>query len=102
MSCAACGVGDAISRIRLADTGRVQTCSVVSRSYPGVAVPFVAAVIQIDGGGVVRGTLRDATTESPGPPIGMPVRIYIEDTGQRDPGGRPFYSHVFRPVQSSP
>jgi hypothetical protein len=32
----------------------------------------------------------------------MPVRICIEDTGQRDLGGRPFYSHVFRPVKSSP
>src|SRR6266851_3601998 len=102
MSCAACGKGDSISRIRLSDTGRIRTCSVVSRSYPGVAVPFVAAVVQIDGGGVVRGTLRDAITESPGPKIGTPVRIYIEDTGQRDPGGRPFFSHVFRPVKSSP
>jgi uncharacterized OB-fold protein len=100
MACAACGKGDLISRIRLADTGRVRTCSVVSRSYPGIAVPFVAAVVQIDGGGVVRGTLRDATTEGPGPKIGTPVRIYIEDTGQRDPAGRPFYSHVFRPVKS--
>jgi len=102
MACAACGRGDSISRIRLADTGRLRTCSVVSRSYPGVPVPFVAAVVQIDGGGVVRGTLRDATTEIPGPKIGTPVRICIEDTGQRDPGGRPLYVHVFRPVKASP
>jgi len=102
MACAACGMGDSISRIRLANTGRIRTCSVVSRSYPGVPVPFVAAVVQIDGGGVVRGTLRDTMTEIPGPEIGSPVRIFIEDTGQRDPNGRPLYSHVFRPVKASP
>jgi len=102
MACAACGMGDSISRIRLADTGRIRTCSIVSRSYPGVPVPFVAAVVQIDGGGVVRGTLRDTMTDIPGPKIGTPVRICIEDTGQRDPGGRPLYSHVFRLVKASP
>jgi uncharacterized OB-fold protein len=102
LACAACGSGGSISRIRLADTGRIRVCSVVSRSYPGVPVPFIAAVVQIDGGGVVRGTLRDATTERPGPAIGTPVRICIEDTGQRDAGGRPFYAHVFRPVKAAP
>ncbi len=99
MACAACGSGNSMSTVRLAGTGRIRTCSVVSRSYPGIPVPFVAAVVQIDGGGVVRGTMRDAKTDVPGPIIGTPVRICIEDTGQRDPAGRPFYSHVFRPVK---
>lgn len=101
LSCAACGKGDSIFRIRLADTGRIRTCSVVSRSYPGVPVPFVAAVVQIDGGGVVRGTLLGAIPENPSTEIGKQVRICIEDTGQRDPTGRPFYSHVFRPGKAS-
>jgi uncharacterized OB-fold protein len=101
MSCAACGMGDSISRIRLADTGRIRTCSVVSRSYPGVPVPFVAAVVQIDGGGVVRGTLSGAIPENPGTEIGRTVRICIEDSGQRDPAGRPLYSHIFRAMKAS-
>lgn len=101
LSCAACGRGDSISRIRLADTGRIRTCSVVSRSYPGVPVPFIAAVVQIDGGGVVRGTLRGAIPDNPATEIGRPVQIRIEDTGQRDFAGRPFYSHVFRAVKAS-
>lgn len=101
VACAACGMGDSISHIRLAGTGRVRTCSVVSRSYPGVPVPFIAAVVEIDGGGVVRGTLCGPIPENPLAEIGRPVRICIEDTGQRDPSGRPFYSHVFRPMKAS-
>lgn len=97
VACAACGASDAISHIRLADTGRVRTCTVVNRSYPGVPVPFIAAVVEIDRGGVVRGTLHAPIPEDPGVEVGRPVRICIEDTGQRDTAGRPFYSHVFRP-----
>jgi hypothetical protein len=73
----------------------------VSRSYPGVPVPFVAAVVQIDGGGVVRGTFHDEIPGNPGTEVGRAVRICIEDTGQRDPAGRPFYSHIFRTVKAS-
>lgn len=102
VACAACGKSDSISHVRLADTGRVRTCAVVNRSYPGVPVPFIAAVVEIDGGGVVRGTLQDVIPENPLADIGKPVRICIEDTGQRDPTGRPFFSHIFRPIGASP
>ena len=102
LACAACGTGNSISHIRLGNTGRVRTCSVISRSYPGVPVPFIAAVVEIDGGGVIRGTLQGAIPENPLAEVGNPVRICIEDTGQRDAAGRPFYSHVFRPVKASP
>ena len=99
-ACAACGASDAISQVRLADTGRVRTCTVINRSYPGVPVPFIAAVVELDGGGVVRGTLRAPVPDDPRIEIGRRVRICIEDTGQRDPAGRPFYSQVFRPEAS--
>jgi hypothetical protein len=101
VACAACGNGDSIARIRLAETGRVRTCTIINRSYPGVPVPFIAAVVEIDGGGVVRGTMLGPIPENPSTQFGKPVRISIEDTGQRDGAGRPFYSHVFRPVEKT-
>ncbi len=100
VACAACGAND-ITHIRLADTGRIRTYSIINRSYPGVPVPFIAAVVNIDGGGVVRGTLHGAIPADPIAEVGRPVRICIDDTGQRDPSGRPFYSHIFRPVEVS-
>lgn len=101
LACAACGARDSMTVVRLPDTGRVRTCTVINRSYPGVAVPFIAAVVDIDGGGVVRGTLRSKIPDNPLTQFGRAVRICIEDTGQRDAEGRPFYSHVFRPVEAS-
>lgn len=100
-ACAACGAADAISHVRLADSGRIRTATVISRSYPGVPVPFIAAVIEIDGGGIVRGTLHDKIPDDPMSIIGRPVRICIEDTGQTDASGAPFYCHLFRPLEAS-
>ena len=73
VACAACGTGGAISHIRLADTERVRTCTVVNRSYPGVRVSLIAAVVEIEGGRVVRGTLRGPVPDKPGTEIGKRV-----------------------------
>lgn len=101
VACAACGTNGCITPLRLADTGRVRTCTVINRSYPGVPVPFIAAVIDIDGGGVVRGTLRGDIPADPVAEVGRPVRICIEDSGQRDAAGRAFYSQIFRPLEAA-
>jgi uncharacterized protein len=98
-ACAACGAIDSITQVRLARTGRIRTCTVINRSYPGVPVPFVAAVIDIDGGGVVRGTLHGPIPDDPVAEVGRPVRISVEDSGQRDALGRPYYAQVFRPQE---
>lgn len=99
VACAACGANGSIAHIRLAETGRIRTCTVINRSYPGVPVPFVAAVVDIDGGGVVRGTFRGAIPSDPVAEVGRPVRICIEDSGQRDDSGRAYYSQVFRSME---
>lgn len=99
--CARCGEIAQLSHVRLGDTGRIRTCTVITRSYPGVPVPFIAAVIAIDGGGIVRGTLHGEIPADPVAEIGKPVRISIEDTGQRDPAGRPFYAQTFRPMETA-
>ncbi|MBB6427895.1 Zn-ribbon domain-containing OB-fold protein [Sphingopyxis sp. JAI128] len=101
VACAACGANDSVTQVRLSDKGRIRTCTVVHRSYPGVPVPFIAAVIDIDGGGVVRGTLRGPIPSDPVAEVGRPVRICVEDTGQRDALGRAFYSQVFRPLEAA-
>jgi uncharacterized protein len=99
VACAACGANDSIVHIQLATTGRIRTCTVINRSYPGVPVPFVAAVVDIDGGGVVRGTFYGDIPADPVAAVGNPVRICVEDTGQRDALGRHFYAQVFRSVE---
>lgn len=97
IACASCGTQGALTFVRLGMSGRVRTCATIHRSYPGVTVPFVAAVVDLDGGGVIRGTLHTKLPDDPSSEVGKTVRVCIEDSGQRDHSGRAYYCHVFRP-----
>lgn len=71
--CGRCG-GTAFSRRRLGAEGTLLTFTVVHRSAPGVAVPFISGVVRLDGGGAVRANLLG----DPDPariPLGGRVRL---------------------------
>src|ERR1700693_3062974 len=55
--CARCGARDAMTAAALATTGKVHVWTEVHRSLPGVATPFIFAIVDLDGGGVVKGNL---------------------------------------------
>src|SRR2546430_17743261 len=57
----ACGrcFGTSFERRRMANTGTVRSFTIVHRAAPGVAVPYVSAIVELDGGGVVRANIRD-------------------------------------------
>ena len=68
----------------------------VERSYPGVAVPFVSAIVDLDGGLALKGTLRGASAESLR--MGLPVRLVFDDAGgARDKEGAPYIGFHFVP-----
>ena len=72
-ACGRCG-GTSFTRRRLAGTGTLLTFTVVHRSAPGVEVPFVSGLVQLDGGGTVRANLRvDPAAERI--PLGGRVRL---------------------------
>lgn len=93
MACAACG-SRTVEPVNLGMNGRIAAHTVVHRSFPGVQTPFVSVVVDLDGGGCVKGTLVQAD------PLADPperVRMIFRDTGQRDPQGRAFLCHAFVP-----
>lgn len=94
LACPACGARDALATAPFAGAGTIHAHTVVHRSYPGVETPFVAVVVDLDGGGTLRGTLREADPLAP-PPDRVALRFV--DSGQRDRQGRPFLSYVFVP-----
>ena len=93
LGCPACG-SRAVEPVELASSGTIAAHTVVHRSFPGVATPFVSVVVDLDGGGAVKGTLAGVD------PLATPpdrVRMVFRDTGQVDPQGRPFLCYVFEP-----
>lgn len=94
LACPACGTRDTLRPVRLGRTGRIAAHTVVHRSYAGVKVPFVFVVVDLDGGGSVRGTLIDA---DPLAELAAEQRVdmVFRDTGQKDPDGKSFLSYYF-------
>lgn len=97
IACRACAVRHPPAAFRAAGQGRLYSWTVVARSYPGVAVPFVSAIVDLDDGPTLKGTLRgvDPATLV----AGMPVAVRFDDAGGAvDKEGAAFVGFHFVPV----
>jgi uncharacterized OB-fold protein len=101
LACASCGRRDTVEPVRLGTKGRLYNFTVVHRSYPGVPVPFVSAIVDLDDGGSLRGTLIDVEPDAAKLPYDMPVEVVFRDAGQTSPDGKPFVSYCFVPAQGA-
>lgn len=101
MACASCGGRDSISAVQLSTKGKLYNYTIVHRSFPGVKVPFVAAIVDLDDGASLRGTLLDVEPNPDKLPRDLPVDMVFRDTGQKNAEGTPFVSYFFAPAQGA-
>jgi uncharacterized OB-fold protein len=73
-ACAQCGQDQFSTRV-LTDTGVVRAFTIVHRATPGVPVPYVSAVVDLDGGGVVKANLIAVEPTPDAIELGMRVRM---------------------------
>ena len=100
MACRACASRTAPGAFTAKETGKLYSWSVVHRSYPGVAVPFVSAIVDLDDGLTLKGTLRGVTEADLR--AGLPVRLTFDDAGgARDGEGAPYVGFHFTPLSDS-
>jgi uncharacterized OB-fold protein len=94
MACRACASRVPPEVYRSAETGTLYTWSVVYRSYPGVVVPFVSAIVDLDGGLSFKGTLNGVAPDALR--AGMPVRLIFDQAGGAvDADGNPYVGFHF-------
>jgi uncharacterized OB-fold protein len=96
--CARCSDRSAMRVIRLADTGKVYSFTIVRRSYPGVKTPFVDVTIDLDGGGHVKGTLEDVEPHPEAIPFDLPVQLRFRETVPVGSDGQKYISYYFVPA----
>lgn len=84
-ACAKCG-GTTFGRRRLADKGTVRAFTIVQRAAPGVPSPYVSAVVDLDGGGVVKANLVEVEPNPEKIKLGMPVEMVTFVAGTDDEG----------------
>ncbi|GGE00586.1 hypothetical protein GCM10011529_03530 [Polymorphobacter glacialis] len=99
-TCAKCTARDKMEPIHLATTGRLYDFTIVHRSFPGVKTPFVDAIVDLDDGAHIKGTLIGVDPDPARIAFDMPVRLEFREA---IPVGadRPYLTYVFVPAEGA-
>jgi uncharacterized OB-fold protein len=80
------GGGTEFRRKALGSTGKVRSFTIVHRAVPGVPTPYVSAIVDLDGGGVVKTNLLKIDPDPAVVQLGMPVKLTTFVAGTDDDG----------------
>ena len=96
-TCANCGTSGRFEAKRLGDTGTLYVYSIVHRSFPGIEVPYVSSIVDLDGGGTVKGNLIGIDPDPEKIQMGMPVEVVYEIAPAKDADGNEYLTYYFQP-----
>ena len=85
-ACAHCGKTARSARRRLGTTGVVRSFAIVHQAAPGVPVPYVSSVVDLDGGGDVKANVVNIEPEPEHVSLGMKVQLTTFVAGTDDEG----------------
>ncbi|MCG8591903.1 MAG: Zn-ribbon domain-containing OB-fold protein [Proteobacteria bacterium] len=96
--CSKCGTRDQLKPLRLANEGSLYSFSIVHRSFPGIETPYISAIVDLEGGGTVKGNLIGIDPDPEKISFGMPVQVVYKDAlGRKDKEGNSYLSYFFQP-----
>lgn len=96
-TCSSCGAREKLSPVKLANRGELYVYSIVHRSFPGVEVPYVSAVVDLEGGGTVKGNLIGIDPDPEKIEFGMPVETVFKIAPRKDRDGNEYLTYYFQP-----
>ena len=97
-ACSKCSARGEIQAVKLSNTGKLYAYCIVCRSFPGIEVPYVSAIVDLDGGGTVKGNLINIEPDPKKIKFGMPVEVVYKDAlGRKDREGNSYISYFFQP-----
>ena len=97
--CSSCFSRDTLEAVKLNNTGKLYSYSIVCRSFPGIDVPYISAIVDLDGGGHIKGNLIDVEPDPEKIKFDMPVEIIFDDAlGRKDADGNSYISYFFKPI----
>ena len=97
--CSSCSSRDTMETITLGNKGKLYSYSIVFRSFPGIDVPYISAIVDLDDGGTLKGNLIDCDPDPEKIKFDMPGEVVFEDAlGRKDAEGNSYISYFFKPV----
>jgi uncharacterized OB-fold protein len=95
-ACPKCTAVGMLEPVRLAEKGELYAYTVVHHSFPGVKTPFVAALVDLDGGGSIKGNLIGVEFDAIR--FAMPVRVAFESLSAPGDSDEQHIRHIFQPM----
>ena len=97
--CSKCGTRGKLAATKLSNQGKLYVYSIVHRSFPGIDVPYISAIVDLDGGGTLKGNLIGVDPDPEKIQFGMPVEVVYKDAlGRKDRDGNSYISYFFQPA----
>ena len=97
--CSNCTARGKIEPVKLSNKGKLYSYSITFRSFPGIDVPYLSAIVDLDGGGTVKGNLIDCEPDPEKIEFDMPVEVVFDDAlGRKDAEGNSYISYFFKPI----
>ena len=96
--CSKCGARDQMQVVKLSSKGKLYSFSIVHRSFPGIEVPYISAVVDLDDGATLKGNLIGVEPDPAKIKFDMPVEVVFADAlGRKDREGNSYLSFFFKP-----
>ena len=97
--CSNCTARGMIEPVKLSNKGKLYSYSITFRSFPGIDVPYISAIVDLEGGGTVKGNLIDCDPDPEKIEFDMPVEVVFDDAlGRKDSEGNSYISYFFKPI----
>lgn len=97
-ACAKCYKRNTLEPFRFANTGTLVTYTIVQRSFPGIKVPYISAIIDMDRGGTIKANLINVDPEPENIQFGMPVELVFQQAPYGDKDGNEYMMFYFQPA----
>lgn len=96
--CSKCAARDQMQPVTLSSSGKLYAYSIVHRSFPGIEVPYISAIVDLDDGATVKGNLINVEPDPEAIEFGMPVDVIFADAlGRKDKEGNSYLAYFFQP-----
>ncbi len=96
-TCSSCGTHGQLEAKRLSNRGNLYVYTIVHRSFPGIEVPYVSAIVDLEGGGTVKGNLINIAPDPEKVQMGMPVEVVYQIAPRKDQEGNEYLTYYFQP-----
>lgn len=97
-NCAKCGARGRMQTVRLSNKGELYSYCIVHRSFPGIDVPYVSAIVDLDGGGTIKTNLVGIDPDPEKISMGMEVEVVFRTAPRKDREGNEYVTFAVQPA----